>query len=201
MATNKTTRIEAINTMLSVIGEPPINTLTGVNRADVLIADSILDEVSREVQAEGWHFNTDDNVPFVPDASGYISIPENVIRIDMTDEVYGKDLVARDGKIFNKATLSDVWPSTTTLRCSVVYLFEFDSIPQAARHYITIRAARIFNDRVVGDKTHHDYTANDEFKALITLKEYEGETGDYTMFDNYTIGAIVDRPRIAPRVF
>lgn len=201
MATNKTTRLEAINTMLSVIGEPPVNSLAGVNRADVLIASAILDEVSRDVQAEGWHFNTDDKVPFVPDTNGYIAVPENVLRLDMTEEVYGKDLVIRDGKIFNKATLSDIWPAGTTIYCTVVYLFEFDTTPQAARHYMTIRAARIFSDRMVGDKAHHDYTANDEFKALITLKEYEGETGDYTMFDNYTIGAIVDRPRIAPRVF
>jgi hypothetical protein len=201
MATNKTTRIEAINTMLSVIGEPPVNTLTGVNRADVLIASSILDEVSREVQSEGWHFNTDDKVPFIPDVDGYIAIPENVLRLDMTDEVYGKDLVARNGRIFNKIALSDIWEQGTTLYCTVVYLFEFDSIPQAARHYITIRAARIFSNRMVGDKANHQYTSIDEFKALITLKEYEGETGDYTMFDNYTIGAIVDRPRIAPRVF
>lgn len=201
MATNKTTRIEAINTMLSVIGEPPVNSLTGVNRADVLIASSILDEVSREVQAEGWHFNTDDKVPFVPDSTGEISVPDNVLRLEMTEATYGKNLVVRDGKIFNKFNLSFLWESGTTLYCSVVYLFEFDTLPQAARHYITIRAARIFSNRMVGDKAHHEYTSNDEFKALITLKEYEGETGDYTMFDNYTIGAIVDRPRIAPRVF
>lgn len=201
MATNKTTRIEAINTMLSVIGEPPVNSLSGVNRADVLIASAILDEVSRDIQSEGWHFNTDEKVPFIPDSSGVIAVPDNVLRLEMTDTTYGKDLVIRDNKIFNKSTLSDIWDPSTTLYCTVVYLFDVDTIPQAARHYIAIRAARIFSNRMVGDKAHHEFTANDEFKALITLKEYEGETGDYTMFDNYTIGAIVDRPRIAPRVF
>jgi Tail tubular protein len=194
MATNKTTRIEAINTMLSVIGEPPVNSLVGVNRADVLIASSILDDVSREVQAEGWHFNTDSKVPFIADSVG-------VLRLELTEATYGIDLVTRDGKIFNKFNLSSTWNVGATIYCTVVYLFEFDTLPQAARHYITLRAARIFSNRMVGDKAHNDYNSNDEFRALITLKEYEGETGDYTMFDNYTIGEIVNRPRIAPRVF
>jgi len=201
MATNKTTRIEAINTMLSVIGEPPVNSLTGVNRADVLIASSILDDVSREVQAEGWHFNTDSKVPFIADSVGVIAVPDNVLRLELTEATYGIDLVTRDGKIFNKFNLSSTWNVGATIYCTVVYLFEFDTLPQAARHYITLRAARIFSNRMVGDKAHNDYNSNDEFRALITLKEYEGETGDYTMFDNYTIGEIVNRPRIAPRVF
>jgi hypothetical protein len=201
MATNKTTRIEAINTMLSVIGEPPVNSLAGVNRADVLIAGSILDDVSREVQAEGWHFNTDDRVPFIADATGTIAVPENVLRLEQTDKTYGIELIVRDDKIYNKFNLSSTWAVGATLYCSVVYLFDFDRLPQAARNYITLRAARVFNNRMVGDKAHHEYSSNDEFRALITLKEYEGETGDYTMFDNFTIGEIVNRPRIAPRVF
>lgn len=201
MATNKTTRLEAINTMLSVIGEPPLNTLEGANRADALIAQAVLDEVSRDIQTEGWHFNSMSRVPYVADAEGKIVVPQNVVRLDLTEERYGYDVIVLDGYVYNKFSQSNVWPSGSTIYCSVVYLYEFDNLPQAARHYITIRAARIFGNRMVGDEKQHSFTAIDEMKALATLKEYEGETGDHTIFDHYSIGGIVDRSSIAPRVY
>ena len=51
------THLAAINTMLSAIGESPTtqNTLdgTGGYSADVVMAKQILDEVNKEVQAQG----------------------------------------------------------------------------------------------------------------------------------------------------
>ena len=59
MASNtRTTKIESVNTMLSTIGESPINTLTGTLPVDATLAINILDEVNREVQAQGWKFNS-----------------------------------------------------------------------------------------------------------------------------------------------
>ena len=58
MAMTTTTKLMAVNTILSTVGEAPVNNLTAVT-ADVRIAESVLDEVSREVQSAGWHFNTE----------------------------------------------------------------------------------------------------------------------------------------------
>ena len=57
MAVARTSELEAINTMLGVIGESPINDLSAVNQTDVILAKDILTEVSREVQSQGWYFN------------------------------------------------------------------------------------------------------------------------------------------------
>ena len=56
------TELEAVNVLLTTIGEAPVNTLTGNQVTDVTIANQVLTEVSREVQAQGWHFNTEDKV-------------------------------------------------------------------------------------------------------------------------------------------
>ena len=69
MALAKTTKLEAINTMLSNVGEAPVNSLTGSLTNDVQLAQNILDEISREVQSAGWHFNTDKEVPLAPDSN------------------------------------------------------------------------------------------------------------------------------------
>ena len=53
-----TTKLDAVNTMLSAIGEAPVNSLSsGLIEAE--IAETILDTVNTEVQSMGWHFNTE----------------------------------------------------------------------------------------------------------------------------------------------
>ena len=54
----RTTELEAVNTILSTIGEAPINSLTGALPVDATVAKNVLSEIAREVQSAGWHFNT-----------------------------------------------------------------------------------------------------------------------------------------------
>ena len=183
MALTKTTKLQAINTMLSVVGEPPVNSLTA-QRADSFIAQSILDEVSREVLTYGWQFNTEDNVTLSPDSStGFIYISDSVVRVDMDsryDDTY--DIVVRGNRIYNRKTNSFVF--TEDLVAQRVILMDFDDLPEVAKRYITVRAARIFQDRVVGAQTLHAFTATDELVALTKMQEYENEVGDYSIFQS-----------------
>ena len=43
----RTTELEAVNTILSTIGEAPLNTLTGSLPVDGTMAQNILDEINR----------------------------------------------------------------------------------------------------------------------------------------------------------
>ena len=46
-----TTELQAINIMLSVVGEAPVNSITGTTTVDVSTAKNILDETSMSVQS------------------------------------------------------------------------------------------------------------------------------------------------------
>jgi len=83
----RTTELESVNTMLSTIGEPPVNSLTGQQTADAAIAKNILDEVSRDVQTAGWHFNTQYGVTLSPSSDGTISIGSDIVRVDVDNRV------------------------------------------------------------------------------------------------------------------
>lgn len=182
MALTKTTRLQAINTMLSTVGEPPINSLSA-QRADSLIAQNILDEISREVLTYGWQFNTDENVEMSPEeTTGYIYISDKVVRVDMEPIYSNYDIVVRGNKLYNRKTNSDVFYET--IKVIQVYLMEFDEMPEVAKRYITIRSARVFQDRMVGSEKSHTFTLRDEMTALAALTEYENEVGDYTIFDS-----------------
>ena len=68
-----TTRLQAVNTMLTVLGQQPVNTITGAVPPDVAVALSVLQEVEREILVGAWYFNTERNVEFTPDVSGYVA--------------------------------------------------------------------------------------------------------------------------------
>lgn len=176
------TELEAVNVMLSVIGEAPINTLTGAATVDVIQAKAILSQVSREVQSIGWHFNIERDYPLVPDINQEINLAANMVRVD-ADQYPELDVVQRGLRLYNRK--DHTFKFDKTVKVEVIFLLSFEELPQTARQFIVIRAARIFQDRMVGSDVLHGFTAVDEQKALADLKEAEGDTGDYTIFDHY----------------
>ena len=197
MATT-TTKLNAINTILSVVGEPPLNDLTGdaSRNADAVLALNILDEVTRELQSAAWHFNTEHEVPLVPDTDGTIAISNKVVRVDMDSSKY--DLVLRGSTLYDRKGRTSSF--TETLKATVVYLLNFEELPEAAKRFVTIRSARLFQDRLIGEPNHHAYTSRDEQVAWFALREYEMDTADYTIFDNYDVFRVVDRPSVINRI-
>ena len=79
----------AINTMLTSIGEQPIqdaDNLGGIS--DASIAKNILENTSRAVQSRGWIFNTDLDVEYEPNSqTKMIELGNDVLRIDTTNRV------------------------------------------------------------------------------------------------------------------
>lgn len=200
MALASTTKLNAINTILSTVGEAPINSMTGTLTADVRLAESILDETSREVQSIGWHFNTDNDVPLAPNSENQVVIGTNIARVDLEDDNVSSsyDIVIRGTKLYNRKDLT--YTITATKKYTVVYLLDFTEMPENARRYIMIRAARIFQDRLVGSEKHSMFTRGDEQQAMIALREYEMDTADYSIFDNYDVARIIDRGSVINKV-
>lgn len=193
MPLSPTTKLQAVNTMLSTIGSAPVNAITGANSADVALAVQILDETSLAVQMEGWHWNTERDVPFTPDqATKYITVPANAIMVDVDSPNNLKvDVILRGQLLYDLNTRSHVFEEP--VKATVVYALDWDFLPQAARYYVNIKAARIFQDRMVGSEKHHTFTIRDEVMALTKLREYEGETADRTIFDNYDTFRVIAR--------
>lgn len=185
-----TTKLEAINTMLSAIGEAPVTKLnSGLVEAD--IAETILESVNREVQGQGYHFNRELDVTFNPDSNNNIVLPSNILRADTTAKTSNLDLIQRGLKMYNRKT--NTFVVTETVYLDLVVLLDFEDCPEVAKRYITIRAARIFLDRVVGSATLHGFTEKDEGIALLEIRDMEAEGQDFSIFNNYDTFSIIDR--------
>ena len=189
-----TTELEAINTMLSTIGESPVNTVEDTGNVDVVIARQILQTASREVQARGWHFNTEINYTITPDSEGYLVLPNTVLKVDTVYPDSSKDVVVRGSRLYDREKHTYVF--TDAVKVDMTILLTFDELPEVARNYVTIRASRIFQERVVGSDTLHAFNSQDEARAMVSLMEYEADTADLNILSgNYSVYRILgDRP-------
>ena len=88
---------------------------------------------------------------------------------------------------------------TEEVVATVIYLFEWIEMPEPMLRYITVRASRIFQDRMVGSQAHHAFSQEDEVRARAMLKEFEMDTADHSIFGNYDVFNIIDRPSAARR--
>lgn len=175
---NKLTKLEAVNIVLSNVGQAPVTQIDNDNPM-VALAANMVDEVSEAVQSEGWMFNYETNYPFVPDVNNEVLIPENIIRIDDSDPYSNKELVIRNGKLYDKRTHS--FKFTEKLELDVTWLLEFHDLPQPVKQYIAIRTANLFAGRAVGSQEAVKFGEREEAAARATLIQYETEQGDYNI--------------------
>jgi len=178
-----TTKLKAVNTLLSVIGEAPVNSLTPPLTGDVSLAETIIDEISTEVQTEGWSWNTRlyDAIPL--DDNGHSTLSAATLAVRFNPLSYpSQRFVLRGTKLYDRVkstydlrtSLSVAMTgSTSDLIAQVVEELDWDSIPESGRRYIMIRAARIYANRIVTSSSIESYTSEDEERALQNLKRTE----------------------------
>jgi hypothetical protein len=189
-----TTELEAVNTILSVIGEAPISSLqAGAAVADAVTAQQTLSEVNRSVQSKGWHFNTDKKITLSPEAfTGEVRVPSNCLRVDTVEDDREVDVVLRGSRLYDR--VNHTYSFTRSLMVDMVVLLPFEEIPETARHFITIKAARVFQARAVGAETLFSFSQLDERDALVAFKKAEGITGDYNILTgNPTVFRVLNR--------
>ena len=180
MAVAETTELECINIMLAAIGEAPINSLIGTLPVDARIAQSTLTEVNKSVQSEGWSFNTETDVTLTRDGSNHVNLPTDVLRVDANIHQHPTiDPIQRGLKLYDRQ--NNKFEFDEDLICTVVYFRDFNEIPEPARYYMNIKAARIFVDRLVSDQGLRTYTQEDEVRARSILMETDLANGDHNM--------------------
>ena len=189
-----TTKLNAVNTMISVIGEAPVNTLGGTSvPVTVVQAETVLDETNRAIQSEGWHFNTAHEYTLTPDAStSKIVLPSNTLKVDLNPEIYtDSDPVQRGLTLYDRKNHTDVW--SKEVKASITFELDFTVLPEQFRHYITVKAARIFANRFLGSREIEGFALRDEIEAKARAVDSDSEASDRTIFDNYSVLRVLDR--------
>ena len=134
------TELEAINTILRMVGETPVNSLAVQELAPGALARELLKEVSRAVQSEGWYFNRQRDKVINPDAHGNLNVSIDTIAVypskyERWDE---NAYYITDNKIFD--VNNDTFEFQASKQFNLIVLREFDKLPQEFKEYVTMLA-------------------------------------------------------------
>ena len=187
-----TTELEAVNKMLEAIGADPVASLTVSVDSDVTLAKSILAETLKEVQSQGWNFNTDTRYSMTRTVDNEYVVPDNVAEIDVSDDFPHIRTTYRNGKMWDQENHTFTWDVDLTF--NVVWLFEFEELPQTARHYIAMKAARKLQGKALGSDNLGKYTAQDEEEARTIFMDAEGIDAEHNILTgNNDVYRVINR--------
>jgi Tail tubular protein len=182
-----TSELEAINTMLEIAGEAPVQSLALTGLLPLDRAKAKLDEISRIVQSMGWQFNTNEDVALTRNVGNEIPVASSWLSVEPNPEYSHYKAAPRGTRLWNGR--DNLWTFDKDLKGSVVDLLAWDYLPEPARQYIMIRAARAFQRSGFGSDSVDRFTQDDENLALVTLSEYESRNGNYNMLTDSWDGA------------
>ena len=182
------TELDAVNSILMSVGESPVNTLN-VQSPEVAIAQKALQQVCREVLSEGWVFNTEKEYAILLDSNNHGIVPNNVLKIDGNpfkhlDHLH---LVKRKDSGVEKlydlhAHSFDISDVGDTVYVDIIWMQDFNDIPEVFKDYITLRASRIASNRMVNDPQAAQLLGQDEQLARAAALEYDTQQSGYNIF-------------------
>jgi len=184
-----------INACLMAIGEVPypdgslpdlIQIGTDGDVARRMIVDTML-----EVQKRGWYFNTDYNMVLSPDSGiglgqevegGFIVLPPNVLKIDTGNQAGMRNrYVVRNNKVYD--LFEQDFVQNRSIVADVIWLVDYEELPIEAYLYITARASRKFQQRVIGSIDLNALTLAEEQDTYMELMRIQLQVNDYN-FNN-----------------
>ena len=178
------TELSAVNSILGSIGQSPITALndTALQNPEISFIKNILDEVNKDVQTTGWHFNTETRVKRSPDANGNYIVPVDAILYDISDGQIdrNRDVVRRGGKLYDLVHHTDVF--TQDFYFDIISLLPFTDLPPAIQRYIIARAACKAATQLVSNADLVKLLKVEENQAKANALNYETEQGDNSFF-------------------
>ena len=178
-----TTRLEAVNVMLRALGQSPVSSLENNNDVTVSKAKATLEEYNREVQSLGWKFNTEEDYKLVTDSNNKIAIPLDALQIDPDDNA--KKYVQRGQFLYDTDNHTDTF--TQNVKVTLVFYLDYETLPEIARRYIAIKAARAFFRRERKDPDQDTITAREEYEAKANADRMYARVADQTLLSTGTV--------------
>jgi hypothetical protein len=216
-----TTELEAVNSMLAAVGTAPITDLVaGQSLLDVEMATARLKAAAREVQSAPWQFNRRPKYPVSsaavtswtdPDGTDtdiYIFLPptglagfDNMAQpysYNVPDVVIAPSLeYAPVGTqvFFDRANHRDGLPTSEypdqKFFINAWFFLDFDKLPETARRYITVLAARRFIAATIGSQELEGFSLKDEAQALRLLKRDQGDDTNPNMLNHPDVNRVL----------
>ena len=174
------TELDAVNILLAAVGEAAVSSLETATTVDVTQAKNLISNINREVQQKGWHFNTEWDVVLSLDSDSRIPLGTSVLSVYSPTKL--TTIRGREGSPFLYDLDNNTFIWTTCINDAVtITLLDFEDIPQTARQYITTKAARVFQEEIIGQVSAETVNRQEEAEAYADLLDDEGERSGFNV--------------------
>jgi hypothetical protein len=168
------TELEAVNILLAAIGEAAVSSLETATTVEVTQAKNLLSNVNRAAQQKGWHFNTEWDVVLTRDSDNRIPLSESILSVYQPGQLM--TIRGRSGSMYAYDLDNNTFTWTKNLNTAVtITLLDFVDTPNTFRQYVTTRAARIFQEEIIGQVSAETVNRQEEAEAYADLLDDDAE--------------------------
>ena len=168
------TELEAVNILLAAIGEAAVSSLETATTVEVTQAKKLLSNVNRAAQQKGWHFNTEWDVVLTRDSDNRIPLSQSILSVYQPGQLMTIRGMSGDMYAYDLDNNTFTW--TKNLNNAVtITLLDFIDSPNTFRQYVTTRAARIFQEEIIGQVSAETVNRQEEAEAYADLLDDDAE--------------------------
>lgn len=179
------TKLDAINLMLAAIGSDPVN---DIDETDVDVANALrlLEDTSRNLQRQGWDFNTAEYTMY-PNQDNKIRWIDTILKFTSDDGAY----VKRGEFLYDNTNMTFYFKNKVVL--NVVIAVDFEDLPDCFKRFIASKAALQFAQRYMGDPTTVETLQYDVQDSWSQIVQYDMDMGNYNMLQLTNISEVLQR--------
>lgn len=183
------TELEVINSVLSVAGDNPVQSLSEEYQP-VFIIRKMINNISRDMQIKNYWFNTEYGVELISNnITNKITLPFNLLNFEPCDTRY----VARGVTVYDRVARTSI--ITETIKADISVHLEFDELPQVARKYIQAMCRKQYNNEYFGETAFKNDLLEEVKDALADLQKLNIENEDINIFKSARVFNIAFRNR------
>lgn len=183
------TELEAVNKILAVAGDSPVQTLED-DYIQSKLARQVLERASRHVQGFGWWFN-EEEVSLSPDIDGFITLGTNVILCEVLND--DGTVIQRGNRLYDRQERTYVF--TQKVDANITLALNWNELPQVAREHIVNVACSQYNNDFFGAQEVKAQLNQNEALSLIALKKDDTDARDINLLHNARSSSIAFKNR------
>lgn len=124
--------LRAVNQILPALGEHPVSSIDGKHPTVSIIVANVYNQLN-DVLLKGWWFNVYESNLY-PSPEGEVALPLDTLAVLPTNPSCPG--VQRNGRLYNKETMSFLWPVGISIPVRLKMRLEFEDLPESAAQFV-----------------------------------------------------------------
>ena len=189
---SRTTQLDAINEVLSLVGMSTVVSLDDPTRQDTIAAEQTLQEVLKHIGTQNSYYNTVVDVEFFTDSEGFIYVTDDVYDVEYLNST--QQVVLKGDRIYNLTKKTFVWDAAS-VDFQVTYFLTFTDLPEVVKRYVISATASRLYLKLFGASTQLNYLIGEEKLTYDIMQRWEFDAMDANVLAHPEVVRIWGSPR------